>query len=83
MLLGLFQALDGGFELVHGLLEDTARAAHVAAHVAIAGGAEHRALVHRQPGLVADEVDDTFMAQSQTRAVEPRCFAAFSYSPLS
>ena len=53
--LGLFQGVDGGLELVHGLLESGARSSHIQSHVAIARDTIYFAIIERKMCIFGKE----------------------------
>ena len=53
--LGLFQGVDGGLKLVHGLLESGARSSHIQSHVAIARNAIYFAIIETKMCFLGEE----------------------------
>ena len=65
------QAVDGSFQLTHGLLQNAAGAGGVEPHIPVQAPAEGTAVVEAQLCLPDHEVMKRFAAQAQIPAVQP------------
>ena len=92
------QAVDGSFQLTHGLFQNAAGTGGVEPHIPVQASAEGTAVVEAQLCLLDHEVMKRFVAQAQIPAVKsshrcvsgigsphavPTCVTAFRYGVTS
>ena len=62
--MGLFQCVDGGLKLMHGLLEALTRSSYIQSHVAIAGNAIYFTIIKRKMCFFGKETHQFSMIKS-------------------
>ena len=62
--MGLFQGVDSGLELVHGLFEAGTRSSHIQSHVAIARNAIYFAIIETKMCVLGEETHQFGMIKS-------------------